>query len=547
MNKNEYNKGIDENKIDTVMGNWNDSTQWNCMWANTNVGEALPEVMTPSTWFWWNTFQNETQTVKLPDNYPIVGIIGGRSYSNFSLIYSIYKLMMNPKKALEAIEEGLGKVPDNIEIPEISLSKLSLIKMFATNIARKFKYLKIKKEIPEYIASTPAWCAEEKTKIESINSNDELLALWQNEIKPYLYKSFYIWRIAMGQYSAPAIKLNKELRNLIEGKEANALLSNVNEAELESLRPVIGLSMVAKGEMTKNEYISNFGHRSPNELELFEPRPFEDKDWINNRIKEFRDNSIDVQKLLEKQRLNYESALKRFNNKYPRKINMEKKLLKVSKRRCVRESVRSEVTRVIDVLRKYYLKAGVLSAIDNDIFFLSYDEVQQLLKGDKNALEFVSIRRKKYEEYKELPDYPTFIIGNFDPFVWAKDPSKHSDYYIDNVKKYNKNTNKNIKGFAGASGKVEGVVRVISSPEEWHNLKKGEILVTSKINVGWSILFPLTSAIITDVGAPLSHAAIVARELGIPAVVGCRDATERLKTGDRVRVNGDCGIIKIID
>ena len=74
----------------------------------------------------------------------------------------------------------------------------------------------------------------------------------------------------------------------------------------------------------------------------------------------------------------------------------------------------------------------------------------------------------------------------------------------------------------------------------------GEILVTTVTNIGWTLLFPRAAAVVTDVGAPLSHAAIVARELGIPAVVGCGDATMRLKTGDRVRVDGGKGLVEIL-
>ena len=76
-------------------------------------------------------------------------------------------------------------------------------------------------------------------------------------------------------------------------------------------------------------------------------------------------------------------------------------------------------------------------------------------------------------------------------------------------------------------------------------LEKGEILVASTTNVGWTPLFPRAAAVITDVGAPLSHAAIIARELGIPAVVGTSNATMRLKTGDLVTVNGTKGIVLI--
>jgi pyruvate,water dikinase len=94
---------------------------------------------------------------------------------------------------------------------------------------------------------------------------------------------------------------------------------------------------------------------------------------------------------------------------------------------------------------------------------------------------------------------------------------------------------------------VEGVVRVVHSIEEGHTLQAGEILVTTTTNVGWTPLFPRAAAIVTDVGAPLSHAAIVARELGLPAVVGCGNATLRLKTGDRVRVNGGAGVVELLE
>jgi pyruvate,water dikinase len=93
---------------------------------------------------------------------------------------------------------------------------------------------------------------------------------------------------------------------------------------------------------------------------------------------------------------------------------------------------------------------------------------------------------------------------------------------------------------------VEGLVRKLDGIEEGHLLQAGEILVAVTTNVGWTPLFPKAAAVVTDVGAPLSHAAIVARELGLPAVVGTGNATMRLKTGDRVRVNGTAGIIELL-
>jgi pyruvate,water dikinase len=91
------------------------------------------------------------------------------------------------------------------------------------------------------------------------------------------------------------------------------------------------------------------------------------------------------------------------------------------------------------------------------------------------------------------------------------------------------------------------LVRRLDRPEGGDQLEPGEILVTKQTNIGWTLFFPRAGAVVTDVGAPLSHAAIVARELGIPAVVNCGDATTRLKTGDRVRVDGTTGAVEILE
>ena len=94
------------------------------------------------------------------------------------------------------------------------------------------------------------------------------------------------------------------------------------------------------------------------------------------------------------------------------------------------------------------------------------------------------------------------------------------------------------------AGAPTGVVRLLRSADDGHLLQSGEILVAVTTNVGWTPIFPRAAAVVTDVGAPLSHAAIVARELGIPAVVGAGNATARLRDGDRVRVEGGWGVVE---
>jgi len=159
------------------------------------------------------------------------------------------------------------------------------------------------------------------------------------------------------------------------------------------------------------------------------------------------------------------------------------------------------------------------------------------------------LRKKTFERYCALPPYPTIIVGRFDPFQWAAEPYRRSDIYNANapIALPGPDAANIIKGFAGALGIVEGTVRRLDRLEDCDQLLPGEILVTVLTNIGWTPLFPRLAAIVTDLGAPLSHAAIVARELGIPAVVGCRDATMRLKTGDRVRVNGGQGLVEVLE
>ena len=155
----------------------------------------------------------------------------------------------------------------------------------------------------------------------------------------------------------------------------------------------------------------------------------------------------------------------------------------------------------------------------------------------------IAERRSAYRDYLTLPSYPALIRGRFDPFRWAGDPRRRSDLYVEGQAG---EAQASVRGFPGSAGIVEGRVRVLLDADQGAELQVGEVLVTTVTNVGWTPLFPRAAAVITDVGAPLSHAAIVARELGIPAVVGCGNATMLLKTGDLVRVDGTAGTVELL-
>jgi phosphoenolpyruvate synthase/pyruvate phosphate dikinase len=209
-----------------------------------------------------------------------------------------------------------------------------------------------------------------------------------------------------------------------------------------------------------------------------------------------------------------------------------------------REAARSEAVRSAWVARTWVRRAGALTGHGDDLFFLELPETAGLLRGDRAPLATVPARRAAYETYRALPPYPALIRGRFDPVSWAADPGRRSDYYDEHAQ--TARPDDTITGFPGAAGVVEGTVRILRTPEEASRLGDGEILVAPFTNIGWTPVFPRAAAVVTDIGAPLSHAAIVARELGIPAVVGCGNATIRLRTGDRVRVDGSHGTVEVL-
>ncbi|MFT9496727.1 PEP-utilizing enzyme [Anaerosolibacter sp.] len=374
------------------------------------------------------------------------------------------------------------------------------------------------------------------------------MELWRDELRPYVFK-------ALNGASMAAMKLtnisnlDKKLTQLVGIEDSNTLLSNLRgEAELTSLGPVIGISKVIQGEMSRQEYLMKYGHRGPHEYELSIPDPMEDTNWLEKQIAEGKRSNIDVERLLEKQHTQYEAAKKRFEDRYPNKINwLEKQIKKAGEAAQLREEGRSEFVRVFRLVRTFALKAGELTEIGEDVFFYYIDEVEDLLSGKLAKVMYIAARKANYEKYKALPPFPSFIRGRFDPFEWVKDPNRRIDYYDATMPMVRESDSQSLKGCAGAAGRVEGAVRIFTRPEEGDALLPGEILVAATTNVGWTPLFPKAAAIITDIGAPLSHAAIVARELGIPAVVGCGNATTRLKTGDRVIVGGGQGIVYLKD
>lgn len=535
-------------KHDSHTDEWNDSLKGEFLWSSVNTREAVPDVMTPSTWALWRIYYVDANPVKLPGKYPFAGNIGGRAYLNLSLVVSMYRAVGKDIRK-EMHGDIIGSIAPDLDIPIIPFSPLTVAWMVLPGMIKARRYAsRTGNSVERFLAETPQWCRDMRAQIEVTHDPIALSAVWQKTIYPYFAHCCNLLRSVTMQFTDLSNRLRLDLTRLVGEASTLTLMSHVNihPAGLESLMPALGLARVVRGEMSRETYLERYGHRGPHELELYAPGNEEDPTWLDSLLADSAQSMVNVEECMAKQKAEWEDAWRQFQASHPRQAQpILRRLEAVAEPARQREAVRSEMTRITRLIRCFLLRVGEVTGIGEDIFFLSLTEMVNLLEGDRSAIEKIPARHESYRKYASLPPYPSIIIGKFDPFQWAADPNRRSDVFDARVAQMP--AGDRIKGFPGAAGCVEGIVRRIDRMEDGYQVKPGEILVTITTNVGWTPLFPRLAAVITDVGAPLSHAAIVAREMGIPAVVGCGNATASLKTGDRVRVNGSTGVVEVIE
>jgi pyruvate,water dikinase len=221
-------------------------------------------------------------------------------------------------------------------------------------------------------------------------------------------------------------------------------------------------------------------------------------------------------------------------------------------------------TRFYEKVREFgdlLVRTGILKERE-DIFQLRHPEVEAALidamlawaAGSKplGATQWRPVveKRRKILEKLEAWDAPV-AVGPMpehleDPAVqmlwgitaetlqaWSRAPDKVND--------------KELHGFAASPGVIEGTARVLRAVNEIGQVREGDILVSPVTTPSWGPIFPKIKAAVSDIGGTMSHAAIISREYGLPAVVGTGVATKRIRTGQRIRVDGDNGIVTILD
>ncbi|MCA0754265.1 phosphoenolpyruvate synthase [Paenibacillus sp. N4] len=165
-----------------------------------------------------------------------------------------------------------------------------------------------------------------------------------------------------------------------------------------------------------------------------------------------------------------------------------------------------------------------------DIYYLSFEELHEVVRTNKLDYRIISKRKDEYKGYEKLT--PPRVITSDGEIITGK---------------YNRGglPDAAIAGLAVSSGVIEGRARVILNMENAY-LEDGDILVTSFTDPGWTPLFVSIKGLVTEVGGLMTHGAVIAREYGLPAVVGVENATKLIKDGQQIRVNGTEGYIEIL-
>ncbi len=165
-----------------------------------------------------------------------------------------------------------------------------------------------------------------------------------------------------------------------------------------------------------------------------------------------------------------------------------------------------------------------------DIYYLSFEELREVVRKNQLDYQLISKRKDEYRLYEKLT--PPRIITSDGEIISGK--YKRKKFPADA-----------IIGLPVSSGIIEGRARVILNMED-ADLENGDILVTSFTDPGWTPLFVSIKGLVTEVGGLMTHGAVIAREYGIPAVVGVENATRLIKDGQRIRVNGGNGYVEIL-
>jgi len=289
-----------------------------------------------------------------------------------------------------------------------------------------------------------------------------------------------------------------------------------------------------------DNFLADYGARGPSEIDLMIPKWYEEPISLLKVIssylqKEEGSHRTQEQKLIEARENATEKLLA--NSKGVKK-RLEKRLIYVMANGSIlREHHKFAVLQVFRIAKEMLKKMAAQLvetkklAQQDDIWFLNWYELTQIWDAEPGSFDKLAAeRRTDFSRYQKMP--PPLVITSDGEMPIVK-------YEVADAPEGS------LLGNPVSIGVYEGTVHIIHDPQT-ETLNPGEVLVATFTDPGWTPLFINAGALIMEVGGAMTHGSVVAREYGIPAIVGVHDAMKKLKTGQRVRVDGNRGIVEVI-
>jgi pyruvate,water dikinase len=305
------------------------------------------------------------------------------------------------------------------------------------------------------------------------------------------------------------------------------------------LELVSELERVARGSATLDEFLAKFGFRCAGEVEVSNPSWREDPGSVERFVVKFRtlsDRPDPVAQAAERTRSRIVAERELIAALPTVKRPVGKLLLRLAATFIpLREEGKAALARAFDGARaacgargRQLADQGVIDD-PRDVFYLTLDEIRGTPPADARAL--VCLRRDLRVAYEKI-DVPDCWIGQPEPVPTAAAGSERIT---------------EVTGTPAAHGVAEGRARVLASADDCDDLESGEILVCRTTDPSWASAFFMAAGAVIDVGSTSSHGAIVAREMGLPCVIGTGNGTTLLRTGDLLRVDGGSGTVIVVE
>jgi pyruvate,water dikinase len=530
---------MDATPMTTVLdGDW-DPGAW---WSTTNHGEAVPGVLTPMNWAFWGVtgelatrrafvqmgvLEEELAGYPAEPHERVLGIFHGRVAGNVSFIGAMGDRIPGMTGAIMA-ESLIGRLPSDFPSDPTD-ARYSIV---AERMPRLFA--EMYDTVTRLGAETDAWWRQTINRVADLDI-DAARRLWfdarerfAHTVETQIVSIFAGVQPAIHRLTTAATEAGRpELMGpLLSGQGSHA-----------ELTVVVDLWRLSRDEIRLEDFLTAHGYHGPMEGEMSSRVWREDPTPILNVAAQYRAQPDERHPLV----------LERVHEAARRDAQRElMDALKGEGRTQIEEADRYVPLRGVgkvaflqnlDVARAAARRIGALlagsGAIDDpeDVFYLVEAELRDVQADAPDLKRRVAERRAERERCAELM-LPTAWRGR--PEVSAGGPAGRAE-----------RTGLRLDGVAASAGLVEGVVRVVTDPT-FADVEPGEILVAPLTDPAWAPIMYCSAGLIVDTGGMLSHAAVVARELGLPCVMGV-DATRQLRTGDRVRVDGTRGVVELLD